>query len=237
MKIKILAATLFVIIALVVSSVTPVLAVPPLPSGFYGTIKVNGSNVVNGTVVRALVNGVQYATAQTFTYNGESWYSILVPGDDPSTPSIIEGGVQGNTVVFAVADNDVAQTGTWASGTNIQLDLTLSPTAVTLVAFSGRPQYTTVRLDWTTITESDLLGFNVIRSETLNGVKQKRNTSLLQPAYPGQYRGSNYQFVDAVDQGHHYFYWIELVNIRGGNDLSDPVELTANYLMFVPLLH
>jgi hypothetical protein len=104
-----------------------------------------------------------------------------------------------------------------------------------LIFFSGKSQYNTVRLDWTTLTEFELRGFNILRSETLNGVKQKRNASLLEPTYLGQNRGSEYQFVDPVDQGCHYFYWIELVNL-GSNDLSEPVELTTDYLMYMPLL-
>jgi hypothetical protein len=235
MKIKILAATLFVIIALAVSSVTPVLALPPLPSAFHGTVKVDGANVPDGTHVRALVNGVPYADVTTATFSGESWYNLIVPGDDPATPGL-EGGVQGNTVIFTVGGDYATQTGTWASGSSVGLNLTLSPTAVTLVAFSGMPRYTTARLDWTTANESDLVGFNVIRSETLNGVNQRRNVSLLQPAYPGQYRGSDYQFVDTVDQGQHYFYWIEMVRTAGGNILSEPIELDTDYLVYMPVL-
>jgi len=234
MKIKILAATLFVILALAVSSVTPALALPPLPSGFYGTVKLNGNNVPIGIQVRATINGIAYADALTITFSGDSVYNLVVPGDDPATVGIIEGGVQGDTIIFTVDGNISTPTGTWLTGSNGPLNLTLSPTAVTLVAFSGTPQINTVRLDWKTAFEVDLLGFNVFRSETVNGVAQKRNVDLLQAVHSGL--GSDYQFVDAVDQGHHYFYWLELV-FGDGSNLSDPIELTTDYLMYMPLLY
>jgi hypothetical protein len=235
MKIKILAATLFVILALAVSSVTPALAIPPIPSPFYGTVKLNGNNVPNGVHVRATINGVAYADTLTLSYLSDSVYSLIVPGDDPATVGIIEGGVQGDTIIFTVDGNISTPTGTWHSdGLSQILNLTLSPTAVTLVAFSGTPQINTVRLDWKTAFEVDLLGFNVFRSETVNGVAQKRNVDLLQAVHSGL--GSDYQFVDAVDQGHHYFYWLELV-FGDGSNLSDPIELTTDYLMYMPLLY
>jgi hypothetical protein len=236
MKIKILAATLFVILALVVSSATPALALPPLPSSFHGTVKLNGSNVPDGTHVRALINGVVYADTLTQTYLGDTVYFFNVPGDDQATPGVIEGGVEGNTIIFTIDGNDATQTGTWHTGTSVNLDLTVSPTAVILVAFSGTPQYNTIRLDWTTVTEVDLIGFNVFRSETVDGVKQKQNVSLIPAVHFGHMEGSDYQFVNTVDQGHHYFYWLELVRTGSSNDLSDPIELTTDYVMFVPLL-
>ena len=35
----------------------PALAIPALPSSFYGIVKVNGKSVPDGTLVQALING------------------------------------------------------------------------------------------------------------------------------------------------------------------------------------
>ncbi len=43
----------------------PALAFPPLPSSFYGTVKVDGVNVPDGTRVQAVITGVPYAEAAT----------------------------------------------------------------------------------------------------------------------------------------------------------------------------
>lgn len=104
---------------------TPVSAVPPLPCKFYGTVKQGGANVPAGTAVTAWIAGVQYASTHTFTYAGETWYNIDVPGDDPDTPEK-DGGVPGDIVSFKVGDVWADQTGTWQIGGNIPLNLTIA---------------------------------------------------------------------------------------------------------------
>jgi hypothetical protein len=101
-------------------------APPPLPASFYGTVKSNGDNVPIGTQVSARINGVQYALSPYLGYNGETVYSLNVPGDDPGTPGIIEGGVPGDTIVFFVGGKQAAQTAIWQGGINVNLNLTVS---------------------------------------------------------------------------------------------------------------
>lgn len=102
--------------------------IPPLPSSFYGTVKVNGENVADGTVVRALINGQVYSTGYTQTYQGDSVYSLDVPGDDSSTTEI-EGGKEGDIVQFDIAGVLAVETGTWKSATNTSVNLTASSAA------------------------------------------------------------------------------------------------------------
>lgn len=116
-----LAALLTLVLAL------PAWAVPPLPSSFYGTVTVNGANVPDGMSVTAWINGVAYAQTATFTANGNSVYVIDVPGDDPETPGVKEGGVAGDTIVFKLGGvQQVDQTSIWQSGTNVELNLSAS---------------------------------------------------------------------------------------------------------------
>ena len=102
-----------------------VLAFPPLPSSFYGTVKVNGAKVPDGTIVNAYINGQLYANALTQTYQGDSVYSLDVLGDDSSTTTI-EGGKDGDTIVFRIGEEVANETGKWKSGTNINLNLSVS---------------------------------------------------------------------------------------------------------------
>jgi len=99
-------------------------AQPPLPSGFYGKVKINGANVPDDTIVSARINSMQYASATVIDYNGDTVYSFDVPGDDPGTPEVIEGGIPGSTIDFFIGFLAANQTSTWQSGTNIELDLT-----------------------------------------------------------------------------------------------------------------
>ena len=97
--------------------------IPPLPSSFYGTVKDNGENVPVGTTISAWINGVQYGETDTLLYNQESVYAVDVPGDDPSSPGIIEGGIQGDIIVFKIGVNVADQTAIWQTGTNNGLNL------------------------------------------------------------------------------------------------------------------
>jgi len=103
----------------------PALAIPPLPSSFYGTVKVNGANVPVGTTVSARINGVQYASTTAFLYNGDTVYSLDVLGDNPDTVAV-DGGREGDSIQFEVGGTLAGETGVWHSGTNVKQDLTIS---------------------------------------------------------------------------------------------------------------
>lgn len=119
---------LFVLVSLMcLAQAAPVQAIPPLPSSFYGTVKVNGQNVPDGTLVRALIDGQAYASAYTQTYQGDSVYSLDVAGDDSGSVEV-EGGLDQDVIQFEVGGLSANQTGTWASGTNVALDLTVAST-------------------------------------------------------------------------------------------------------------
>jgi hypothetical protein len=117
---------LILTIVVVLISAHPALAVPPMPSSFYGTVKLNGANVPAGTSVTARINGVTYVTSPYQVYNGDTVYSLDVPGEDSDTPGI-QGGVDGDTVVFFIGSVQAAQTGAWHSGTNEPLNLSDHP--------------------------------------------------------------------------------------------------------------
>ena len=103
----------------------PALAIPPLPSSFYGTVQVDGQNVPDDTVVRALIDGQAYGEGRTQTYEGVSVYSLDVSGDDTDTAAH-DGGREGDTIQFEIGGVLAGETGTWHSGTNVELNLTAS---------------------------------------------------------------------------------------------------------------
>ncbi|RPJ19104.1 MAG: hypothetical protein EHM33_30825 [Chloroflexi bacterium] len=101
----------------------PALALPPLPSSFYGTVKVNNANVPDGTVIQALVGGQVYAEGFTQTYQGDSIFGLDVAGDNTDTATL-DGGRDGDTIQFKIAGLLADQTAVWHSGTNVNLNLT-----------------------------------------------------------------------------------------------------------------
>jgi len=117
---------------------------PPLPSSFWGTVRVNGQNVPTDTVISAWISETQYAYRTVMTYPG--WgtvYALDVSGDQAGTPAK-EGGVAGDTITFKIGTLTADQSAKWRSGTNTRIDLTatrLAPaTAVTLESFIAKPK-------------------------------------------------------------------------------------------------
>lgn len=125
MQLKRLFSSFFVACLAGAMLITPALAFPPLPASFYGQVRVNTQLVPAGTAVRALINGTAYATGTTLMYEGGSVYSLIVPGDDTSTPAI-EGGKEDDVITFEIGGVRADQTGVWHSGTSNSLDLTAS---------------------------------------------------------------------------------------------------------------
>jgi hypothetical protein len=115
--------TLIILIGVVFFCVPSVKAFPPLPSSFYGSVKINGANVPAGMVVSAWIHGVQYKIATVTYIAPDMKYLLNVPGDDLTTLQI-EGGVERDTIVFYIGTIQATQIGTWGSGTNVNLNLT-----------------------------------------------------------------------------------------------------------------
>jgi len=80
-----------------------------------------------------------------------------------------------------------------------------------------------------------LLGFNIFRSESLDGARQQLNASLIPALTLGDLMGNSYQFADGTAlSGHTYTYWVELV-IFHGNQESDPLTILVPYWLRLPL--
>ncbi len=109
------------------------------------------------------------------------------------------------------------------------------PTAVTVSSFTGSSHLSTAQIDWTTANEIGLVGFNLYRAETLDGLKHKLNANMIPAEHSGQIIGASYQFIDAVEQGKRYYYWLELVTTHG-TELLEPLAVDTDYLIRLPLM-
>jgi hypothetical protein len=116
------AAILLILLGIFVPQAV-VQAVPQLPSSIYGTAQVNNTPVADGTRIQALIAGQVVAYGNTLTYQGNSVYALDIPGDDPDT-TLIDGGKEGDTIQFTIGGLQASQTGTWHSGTNVEVNLT-----------------------------------------------------------------------------------------------------------------
>jgi hypothetical protein len=120
------------------------------------------------------------------------------------------------------------------SDVTIRYVIPTPPTAVSVSAFTAAYQSNAAHLEWQTANETNLVGFNVYRSATENGVKQKLNANLIPTQNAGQMIGSSYQLVDPVSSGSHYFYWLEAIDLNNHSQFYQ-TELFASYQLFLPI--
>ncbi len=108
-----------------------------------------------------------------------------------------------------------------------------NPTAVTMASFDATPGPGNILLAWETVMETDLVGFNVYRSATLEGERQRLNAALIPGQAPGSMSGASYEFSVPVAPGQNYFYWLEAI-MTGETTWFGPVAATGNWQVYLP---
>ncbi|MBI4787134.1 MAG: CSLREA domain-containing protein [Chloroflexi bacterium] len=113
-----------------------------------------------------------------------------------------------------------------------------TPTAVRLVSFRGIAENTAIRLQWTTATELNNLGFNIYRATSVTSPRTRLNANLIPSKVLGSPIGATYEFRDqAVARGSTYYYWLETVDANSRATLYGPVQgsftVSPLYLPFV----
>lgn len=111
------------------------------------------------------------------------------------------------------------------------------PTPVSLYDFAAASLPHAIQLSWRTSQEEDLLGFNLYRADSPDGLKQKLNPELIQAITPGQMQGNPYRYVDASPvTGQTYYYWVEWVG-KGSTDSFGPVAVLLPHYLWLPGVH
>lgn len=105
----------------------------------------------------------------------------------------------------------------------------LSALAVTLNSFEAqcRPTEGDILLLWETATETDVLGFNLLRATSATGETTQLNGELIPSESPGGGQGASYEYADTtVQPTPSYYYWLEAIDIQGNPQRFGPVEST-----------
>jgi hypothetical protein len=111
--------------------------------------------------------------------------------------------------------------------------------SVMVAVFLARPQLAmaqepvstpvpgTVIVEWTTESEVNLAGFNVYRSENLDGPYVRLNDTLI-PASPDPIAGGSYSYADSTARaGVTYYYKLEDVELDGTATVHGPITVVA----------
>ena len=120
-------------------------------------------------------------------------------------------------------------------GEDLSVDVD-APTSVTVADFNANPNDVKIQIKWQTSLEIDLVGFNLYRSTSFLGEKQRLNQEIIRAASPGDIVGASYVFVDEqIIPGVVYYYWLEPVDIYGKLKLLGPVTATGLHVTYLPL--
>jgi hypothetical protein len=152
------------------------------------------------------------------------------PGTSPGVIWYDRGAFSPYEWYVTVSDGSFTTTGpTWSFTTG-------DPTAVNLVDFTVTSLPQGIQLGWQTAQETDLVGFNLYRAESPDGLQMKVNLQLIPAINPGQLRGNNYLYLDATPvAGKTYYYWVEWVG-KGSSESYGPTQaILAPYSTWLPI--
>jgi hypothetical protein len=111
------------------------------------------------------------------------------------------------------------------------------PTAVRLASFQATPSRGGILVTWETASELDNLGFDLYRRAPGQGAPEKLNEVLIPSKCPGGVVGQSYDWFDpAVQGGLTHLYYLEDVDVYGQRTRHGPVEATALYASYLPLV-
>lgn len=104
---------------------------------------------------------------------------------------------------------------------------TPNPTAVTLSSFRASTNEKTIVLNWTTASEVKTAGYNLYRSDNVDGPYIRINGQLI-PSAQDQLAGGSGQYTDQqIVPGTTYYYQLEDVEFDGTGSRHQPFTATA----------
>jgi hypothetical protein len=173
---------LLLALGLLASLVVPALAVPQPSHQFWGNVTIGGVPAPMDAPVLAEVRGVERST--TVDALGRYGYSpnFFVPADDLDTPTIIEGGRNGDTISFYVG-GVFATTYTFQSGGHNELDLevpgedTTPPEVISTLPVNGATDVLVNTLVTATFSEPVNAGTIVFTLDSVSGTVSYSDTT------------------------------------------------------------
>ena len=191
-------------------------------------------------------SGSMVSSASNIAWTWGGFNTFTATGGTPSNSTpyklISSNGCSGHSIDFSGWTGDWYEseptfdvsTKVTSSGCNISLSN--SQSAVSLENFIATPYDSKVDISWTTVLESNHLGFNLYRSSSLNGsdFQQVNNEVIRNLKNAGEARG-DYRFIDEdVNNDQFYYYFLEDLEIGGKRTLHGPVFATPKLAYGLP---
>lgn len=159
--------------------------------------------------------------ARTFTHDLlTTGTSVFVRAWNNPTVTGMEVSYGDSPVHELESEMDTHDFGTW----NVEQRY-FTPVELTQFSITARPGY--VALSWTTQSETENLGFNILRSESVNGERKQINEKLINGAINSEVR-HDYKYEDRdIDEKATYYYWLADVATDGQVAYHGPKTVVA----------
>jgi hypothetical protein len=179
-----------------------------------------------GTDEHFLINGFYYSITTTTTTIMPTTTTVQ-PTTTTVQPTTTTAVITTTTSVLPTTTTTVQPTTTTSV---ITTTTTEPPTLIELLSFTATEFNKAVILKWQTASEIDNAGFNIYRSDSVNGEYSKINTSLIQ-AQGSSTQGASYKYTDsAVQNRKTYYYKLEDVDCNGNSTMHGPVDATPRWI-------
>jgi len=174
-------------------------SIPPIPNGHFSPeheFVLAGTGIVDLTITTTSLYGA-YHQGGTWNTHENSEGSIIFPG--------VDFDARGDIPII-IGDED--------------------PLPVSLSSFTAiQTQSNFAQINWTTQTESNISGYNILRNTiNLNETTVKINSELILGTNTSNEQ--NYNFADNSVEESEYFYWLESVELSGNTELFGPISIT-----------
>ena len=193
------------------------------------------------------IDGVQV----NITNVGTTFTASAVTGDNPGTPEVEHGWYDFNDLAPDDYTVDIDESTLPVNFAGFQhllttgnepLSVTLilqedmddadfgyqeNPVPVELTSFSAINRGLEVELHWSTATETENMGYNILRAEAENGEFKQINDAII-PGAGNSNAANNYIFVDkTVEPEKNYHYQLADVNFKGQSCLHGPISVAV----------
>ena len=204
--------------------------------GFFN--KTNPANGATGVSISPTLSWTTSLGVTRYEYCLSTTNACSVWNDNGTATSVALSGLNYSTPYYwhVRAVNGVGSAYSDGLSTAIWSFTTQAPTDVRLANFNALSLPQGIQLNWQTAQENDLIGFNIYRSESLDGPQVQINYELIAAITPGELQGNDYRYLDTTAEvGKTYYYWVEWVGNRDSELFGPLITSLVPYHVWLPL--